>query len=415
MAEEELRRALISDPENPLIHSTLAVALLGQEKRDAALEEARGAILRGPDIGYCHYVHAVVLKSMGQGKEAQEAIEIAIGIEPGDVAYWGVLAGIHADKQRWAQALEAADQGMKIDPENEQCVNLRAIALVHLNRRDEAGTTIDTALGNNPHSAVTHANMGWTLLHKGDPKTAMTHFKEALRIDPNQEWARAGIVEALKARNFIYRMFLGYTLWMSRLDPRVRWAVVVGMVVLMQFTRAFPTSGPMYWVALGLILAYFVFVLTVWTAEPLFDLILRFDRYGRLVLSNEQRRDSNWIALGMVLIVGMLGVALWHHRYMDGLVYVMLAIPLGVTLSTPDDRRRILPGLVTAGLFVVAGLFCYGWITLNIGPDTPDTPETQAYIDAFVTRQRMYVNIVMWGSAGMTWVAPMFGMGGRRR
>ena len=63
---------------------------------------------------------------------------------------------------------------------------------------------------------------------QGNPLKAMEHFREALRLDPEMEWARAGIVEAMKARNFVYRWMLAYFLWMARLDSRVRWGLVIG-------------------------------------------------------------------------------------------------------------------------------------------------------------------------------------------
>src|SRR5438876_7808655 len=100
--------------------------------------------------------------------------------------------------------------------------------MVKLGRKAEAGTTIDAALARNPDSAVTHANQGWTLLEKGEPKKALEHFREALRLDPENEWARHGIVEALKARNVIYGLMLRHFLWMSKLSPAAQWGVILG-------------------------------------------------------------------------------------------------------------------------------------------------------------------------------------------
>ncbi len=80
----------------------------------------------------------------------------------------------------------------------------------------------------NPNNPNTHANLGWALLHKGEHEKAMIHFREALRLDPELQWAQQGIVEALKARHFIYRVMLKYFLWMSRLGSRAQWGVILG-------------------------------------------------------------------------------------------------------------------------------------------------------------------------------------------
>ena len=44
--------------------------------------------------------------------------------------------------------------------------------------------------------------------------------RETLRLEPGNEWARQGLVTALKARNPIYGLFLQYALFMGRLSPR---------------------------------------------------------------------------------------------------------------------------------------------------------------------------------------------------
>jgi tetratricopeptide (TPR) repeat protein len=418
MAEDELRQALIQEPSSPLIHATLAVAMVGQEKLEGALEEARTAIAHGPDVGFAHYVHAVVLRHLKMFPQALESIEEAIRLTPGDADYWSLLAGLYVAQEQWVKALEAADMGLQFDPGHEGCVNLRAMALVRLNRRDEAGQAVEGALERDPGSALSHANMGWTLLHQNNPDKAMEHFREALRLEPTLEWARAGIVEALKARNVVYRVFLMYALWLGRLSPTVRWGVIIGLVVLMQVISRVPTTGALAVAAMVAILVYFAFVLTVWTAEPLFNLLLRFDRMGRLVLSDSERRDTNWMALAMLVIAAFVGSAIWEGHYSQTIYYLMLGVPLGVALNVSRNGRRALAGAVTAGLFVVAGIYWYGWFSWAWPFDPYDIDAANRYVNEYqdvldkvqkaYDQQGMYQKIVMWGSVAMSWIAPMF-------
>ena len=104
------------------------------------------------------------------------------------------------------------------------------MALVQLGRKDEADHTLGSALANDPENALTHANQGWAFLHRGDHERALEHFREALRIDPELDWARIGIVEALKARYLIYRFMLRFFLWMSRKGTAARWVILLGFV-----------------------------------------------------------------------------------------------------------------------------------------------------------------------------------------
>ena len=200
--------------------------------------------------------------------------------------------------------------GLQMDSEHVGCTNLRAMALVKLGRRQEAGATIDAALARNPENSMTHANQGWTLLESRDHKKALEHFRESLRLDPENEWARQGIVESLKAKHLIYSWMLRYFLWMSKLSPRAQWGVILGAYfgnrILSGLSRSNPELAP--WI-LPVKILYLIFVILTWTAHPLFNLLLRLNRFGRFALSREQVVASNW--LGATVLLGLISIAGW--------------------------------------------------------------------------------------------------------
>src|SRR5262249_17996730 len=187
--------------------------------------------------------------------------------------------------------------GLALDPEHVGCTNLRAMALVKLGRNAEAGAALADTLANDPENAFSHANQGWALLHQGQPRQALEHFREALRLEPGLEFARAGILEAIKARNPVYGLMLRYFLWMGRLRRGAHWAVILGLYfvfncVLGNMADANPAWRP--WV-MPLQVAYIAFVVLTWIAEPLFNLLLRLDRFGRHALTREEIVATNWV------------------------------------------------------------------------------------------------------------------------
>jgi tetratricopeptide (TPR) repeat protein len=249
---------------------------------------------------------------------------------------------------------------LQFDPEHISCTNLRAIALVKLGRKAEAGATIDAALAKNPDNAVTHANQGWTLLEQSQPEKALHHFREALRLDPDNEWARAGIIEALKARHFIYSLFLRYFLWMAKLNPNVQWGIILagwfGNRLLGAMAQGNPQLAPFIW---PVRLVYLAFVFLTWTADPLFNLLLRLNRFGRLALTEEKTHASNWIggcillallALGACLLTGFSGPTV-----LAPLVFGFLIIPLAGTFNCPEGWPRKMMAGYTA-IMAAAGL-----------------------------------------------------------
>ena len=112
------------------------------------------------------------------------------------------------------------------------------------------------------------------------------------------------MVEALKARNPIYRPVLRFFLWLGSLEGRSQAWLILGLFfgvrLLRQLARSYPATAPVLY---PLIFLYAAFVLLTWIADPLFNLLLRLDRFGRLALSREQIVASNWLA-------GILGLGL---------------------------------------------------------------------------------------------------------
>jgi tetratricopeptide (TPR) repeat protein len=309
LAENELRQALAAEPGDAYAHALLALCLAHCEKFQEATEEAQQAIHLAPDFSFAHYAHAQVLYGRNRFPEAVLAINEAIRLDSDDADYFALLANIHFQESRWQQALTASEEGLQFNPEHVACTNLRAMAMVKLGRKAEAGTTIDVALSKNPDNSITHANQGWTLLEQGEPKKAAEHFREALRLDPQNEWAREGIIESLKARNFIYALMLKYFLWMAKFSRNAQWGIVVGGYIGNRILGAVAKSNPELapWI-LPIRILYMVFALMTWLAYPLFNLLLRLDRFGRFCLSREQIVASNWFGLCLFLALGGLGV-----------------------------------------------------------------------------------------------------------
>jgi tetratricopeptide (TPR) repeat protein len=309
-AEEELRQSLAIEPDDGFAHALLSLCLARRPGRGGSHQRAQQAIHLAPDFPLAHYALASVFHDRNRLAEALASIHEAIRLDPEDADYPALEAQIHLDARRWAQALEAAERGLQLDSEHVTCTNLRAIALVKLGRKAEAGATIDAALRRNPDNAVTHANQGWTYLEESEPRKALEHFREALRLDPTNEWARAGLVEALKARNIVYGLMLRYFLWMSKLSAGVQFGVIIGGYILNRILTAAAKTNPELapWV-LPLRILYLTFALLTWTADPLFNLLLRLSSYGRLALSPEQYRASNWFGAAVIPALFSLGYA----------------------------------------------------------------------------------------------------------
>lgn len=345
LAEAEFRKELAEDPENALDRSRLALCLYRQDRDAEAETEARRAAASAPDMPFAHYVLAKVLHSLERLPEAEGSAREAIRLFPEESEFFGALAWILLDRNRSEQAVEAAEEGLALDPDCETCANVRAMALVRAGRAEEASRGIAGALAKNPENSFTHANQGWAMLHAGKPRDAAEHFREALRLEPGMEWAREGMVEALKARHTIYAIMLKYFLWMSRLSSKAQIGVLVGGYVAYRILRTIAKTNPsMAPFVTPLLVAYALFAFMTWIADPLFNLLLLFSRFGRYALSKSDRTGavvfgsflvSAAASAGCGLLIGSEGVMLL------GIFFALGALLSAQTFHCPAGWRRL--------------------------------------------------------------------------
>ena len=371
--------------DNALALSMLAVVLTYQDKAQDGVSAVQRAISLEPDVSYHYYAYSFVLMRLTKYEQAIQEAENAIRLEPDKDDYYAHLSSIYLHLKEWQKALDATDTGLELNPQNENCANMRALALRQMGRKEEATSTIDGLLGRDPENAASHANQGWSYLHNGDHKQALVHFSEALRLQPGLEWARVGMLEALKARNIIYRMILAYYLWISRFKSNTQWGLIIGAFVGIRIVRAIAITVPALAPFLSpLVTLYIIFAFSSWIASPLFNLFLMFDPFGRMILNEREKQTSYWVGLtlltalvlwisGMVLAIPSLGSA--------ALGAFILILPVSGLAHARTKRTRLILGtyvvlLVLAGFLwfmtamtglydlanTLANIFLIGWI-----------------------------------------------------
>ncbi len=355
LAEREFRGALAQDPGDADAHARLAICLMeskDKRKLDEALDEASQAVGLAPDWAFTHYVTALVHDRKGSPGEAMRAAKQAREMEPDNPHFHTLIGQLLLDRYDWAGALDAAQMALALDPEDVSANNLRAVALTKLGRKQEAGATISEALRRDPENAITHANMGWKLLHEGRAKEAGNSFREALRLEPGNEWARQGLVTALKARNPIYGLFLRYALFMGRLNPQVQFGLMVGMFFLPRLVRAVTKSNPTLepygrW----LLIAYTVVVVSTWLADPLFNLLLRVHPLGRHAVNGREKWQGTVLGFYILLTFACLG--LWLSMRAEDLLFAAAALIFAAMPMTSAIMRTGAGGII---------MWCFGGV-----------------------------------------------------
>lgn len=365
-AEDVLRQVLSEEPDFGIAHSLLAICIMrDRDKLAEATLEAEQGIHLDPDSGFAFYVHAIVMNARNRFEDAMGSVVRAIELDPSEARYHGTQAQLFAKKEKWEPCLETAQTGLQFDAEDEVCQLMNTLALERLGRIDDSLAEADRAIANDPDDSYAHSAKGWALYASGDYKEAQVSFREALRLDPNNEMARSGMVRALNSRHFIFRVMTQFLLWVSRLNPSVQYGLVIGLWVGINVLQAYGRNNE--WIrpfVLPISLSYLLFVILSWIAHPLFNTLLRFNAFGKYLLSRSEIWMSNFIGGVFVLAIGfcLLDIVVRGPTVgaFNTLIFgIYLVVPTMIMFATEEGWPR----QVSIGLFV---LFLVGYLAIGL-------------------------------------------------
>lgn len=366
-AEKLLSDLLTEDSNNIHFLSLLAEVFLQQDKFENANSIIESAIGLSPDSPHLFFIKSRAAIQQENLSEAETNINQAIELDPYDADYFALLAKIKLGRKQFEEALEIANKTLEIDAENLLALNTRSTALNKLNRSEESFETIEGALREDPNNAYTHANYGWGLLEKGDHKKALDHFKEALSNDPTFDYAQSGMLEALKATNPIYRLFLKYSFFMSNLTAKYQWGVIIGFYLGFKVLRTtIKNNEALQPYLFPLIIALGLIAFSTWVIAPISNLFLRFNKYGQLLLDKKERMSSSFVAVSLgAFIVGLLlYIALSDEKMLTIAVFgFAMMLPLGTMFSPSKNKYGL---LIYTVVLAVVGLAAIG-LTFSTG------------------------------------------------
>jgi Flp pilus assembly protein TadD len=208
-AVEEYRRALQLKPDSPVVRANLAVILFDQGHADAAVAELQQGLQQAGDpatrtaAAFRNYVqvgNAYVY--VGRHAEAAQAFTAALRLQPQSASTRRDLGHMLWRLGRYHEAAAELREVLRLAPDD-------ALAHAWLGTTLHASGKLESALaeyerafqlGVPTNAADFHNDMGVALARVGRQQDAATHFKEALRLKPDFEAARANLSKATGLR-----------------------------------------------------------------------------------------------------------------------------------------------------------------------------------------------------------------------
>ncbi|TDD26324.1 tetratricopeptide repeat protein [Actinomadura sp. KC06] len=339
-AEREARAVLAREPEHAGAHMIVALALSAQGDAAEALDEADRAIALSPGAWFGHWVRGVVLSNADRTRRALRAFEDALACDAEQPVVYERLARAHYAVREYRLAVQAAETGLRLAPDDGELAKIMSLALVETGdpagAREHAARAVRLA----PESASAHRTHGAVALATGDPRTAAGSFREALRLAPETSDGGALLLRALKRRNRLR----GLDVVLARVRNRSRREILLNIAAVL-----FPP-----WFVFMILLTW-AFWLN-WVIRAGVTLRLARDPGTRRLLDDAEvtaaRVAAGFAGTGAVLLA--LSTALWTPALvLPGIAFLSLVMPVQEA-ALLDGRRRtafvLLAG--TLGAFV---------------------------------------------------------------
>ncbi|MEN1680876.1 MAG: tetratricopeptide repeat protein [Planctomycetota bacterium] len=358
-AERELGQALANDPDNAWPHALLAVCLASRDSHAEASEHGRQAIAIEPDSADIRRLVARVELGRNNLDGAEQLFSEAIELDPYESDSFSGRAAVHAQRKHWRKAMEDVDRALELDPDSLEAINLRALTNRGLGRPEAGAGDLAEALRLDPNDAASHANLGWAYLERRQLNQAETHFREALKLNPELEWARVGVLETIKSKFPVYRWVLGYFLWMAKLTGKAQFGIIVGLFLINRFVRSAAEANPdLAPFLMPLVWFYSLFCVATWFLQPLGNATLLLHPFARMALTKWEKIEALVVGGLFSLVLGLV-IASYFGSSDTCLGLALLigipALPLAMSFKFKHPKPyRIMLGVT--GLVVLAKL-----------------------------------------------------------
>lgn len=263
---------IASAPDDAYNHFVLALVLARTGEPASALETLEGALARDPDHAEAHRLRGQLQHDLGRFAAAEESYLRSIAIDPGDPFTHAAYARLLSMCDRDVEALHAAEHALSLDPDASGLHTLRANLLLFVSPENWSlgEESARTALAINPRSPRALAILGTVLLRDGRKEEAEEVFESALRIEPGEPLAMAGLAELVKGKSLLYRPMLALSMAMSRLQPDMQLGVVFGLwAIYASLLTAMGSSPELKSVRDLMTILYLGACAYTWFAEPI--------------------------------------------------------------------------------------------------------------------------------------------------
>ncbi|MEW6277769.1 MAG: tetratricopeptide repeat protein [Candidatus Eremiobacterota bacterium] len=322
---ELLGQVLAASPQHAFALYILAICRLNQGRTEEAETVAGQSILANPQVHYGVLGLAQIRLRQSNLEAAEQLFLKTVAIETGDPFIWKVGASIALEQGDWEKACVRARAGLEIEPEHPGCTHALAEALSRSGRQEQATHHLMEALSRRPDEAAALDLLGYSMLMRGQWANAESAFRDALRNEPEDIHARAGLLASRRGR-------IPVVGWLTLLALQYR---RVAFVTLCRANLVLMAVASGLWFAGGwpraVALAYAAWTTLIWCLRPIGNL--------PLLLWKGTPVERSEIAQGLAALAYLaVGWRVWPTEW--SLVLVLAGLFSAVTLLEQSNRAH---------------------------------------------------------------------------
>ena len=348
-AEQYFQEAIAEQPSTAIGYSNLAFCYAhwaGHSPK--ALNTIDRAISLDPNQAPFFAIRAWILVNLDKYPDAIHVATQALTLDPENILALNAQTRAYIGLHDWKLAEAHAHHVLTLAPRNENAANFLALALRQQGKLQESETVTANLLAQVPESTLTQVNAGWSALQAGDHRRANRHFLEALRLDPNCDYARRGLQHSFNSRVWIYRIYYHFIAWLSRHRKGSRYffvavVYIIYRLIVTELRTEFGGEG-IHW---ALVVAALYFVIFGF-GRSFANLFLLLDPFARYSLT---RKEMGWSFFAGSVYALILGYEMSAQAWLQSAVLIaILAFFLWGVLSPriQDAFSRKTPGDMTA-------------------------------------------------------------------
>ncbi len=231
--DEILRR----QPGHPEALNLLGVLHAQRRQFDRARELLAAAIAARPDDPRYQANLARTLRAAGRHAEAIDAYERALRLDPANAVARIDLGNLLVGADRVAEAADCFRRAIEVAPASAAAHEGLGFALLRQHREDDALAAFERAVALDPESPGAHANLGGLHLSKGRPEAAVPCFRRAVALVPQSAELHTNLGVALQSGGALDDALAAYDAALG-LDPSNARALGAKGIVLARLGRA---------------------------------------------------------------------------------------------------------------------------------------------------------------------------------